>query len=178
MPKLNKDTGEITESNPFTKVDLPFFKTPYNHDREAESDRTALLCNDQSLTKQEFKEETDINTILNRFLKTGEPPPMALPEHFDDLSGRRTYFEMQTQLAEANARFYTLPASTRADFANQPAQWADEVVLRLEKGDVEGLRDIGFDIELKEPQKAAPAPAGAANGGTGGTPAPEPPKGP
>lgn len=164
--------GEIREA------DMPQWKTPWNHDTNFESDRTALYCDDESLTKQEFKEDADINTIIARFTRTGEPPPMALPEHFMDITGKQTYEQISERLAEANAAFYTLPAATRSQFLNDPTRWADEVMKRLNKADGDGLKEIGVDITIKQPEKPAPAPAGTANeGGAGSTPATPPSKG-
>lgn len=151
----------------------PMFKTPWNHDTNFESERTGLYCNDPSLTKQEFKEETDINVILERFMRTGEPPPMPLPEHFTDISGRQSYYEMQTKLATANESFYLLPANQRAEFQNDPTRWADAVVAAVDAGDRERLKELGIDVPPAKPQEAATAtPAG------GGTPAPTAPPAP
>ena len=39
-------------------------------DADALSDVTGLRCDDESLTHQEFAEESDINTIIDRLTKT------------------------------------------------------------------------------------------------------------
>lgn len=156
--KFNMPDGEIVDR------EMPQWKTPYNHDREFESDRTGLYCKDPSLTKQEFKEETDINVILERFTRSGEPPPMVLPEHFMDLTERTNYFDMARQIAVANEKFYLLPAATRAEFQNDPTRWADAVVQAVHLGDREYLAELGIDAP-ERPQAADPSP--------GATPAPE-----
>lgn len=155
--------------------DMPQWKTPWNHDTNFESDRTALYCNDRTLTKQEFKDETDINNIINRFLKTGEPPAMAIPEHFVDATTQLTYLEMQERLAEANANFYQLPPNIRAEYLNSPERWADAAMKALEQADGERLRKMGIDINFQqqkppEPQQKPPEPSTP----TGGSPAPVP----
>ena len=101
--------GELKEH------DMPIWKTPWNHDTNFESDRTATFCADESLTKQEFVEEQNINVILERLAKTGEIPNVVLPEHFLDLSGRTDYFTMASKIADANQLFYTLDAAKRAE---------------------------------------------------------------
>lgn len=162
-------TGEIVFA------EMPVFKTPYNHDTNFESDRTALYCADPSLTKQEFKEETDINTILKRFTKTGELPPAPLPEHFTDVSRRTSYFEMRCQIQEAEAIFYNLSADKRAEHLNNPERWADAVTKAVDAGDRDALLKLGIDVppapptEPPEP-KTTPTP-------TGGTPTPVPASG-
>lgn len=177
--KFEMPDGSIEE------IDMPAFKTPYNHDRDFESDRTATYIDEESMTKQEFKEETDINVILQRFLKTGEPPPMALPEHFGDLTTRLTYKDAAEAMAEANALFYMLPAGKRAEHLNDPNRWADAVMLALERGDRDFLNANGIEVPAKAAQDApkaeppsstSPAPKaaegapGTAEGGTAPTP--------
>lgn len=155
--KVTMPSGEIVEK------DLPVWKTPYNHDTNFESDRTSLYCKDPAKTKQEFRDETDINVIINRFMKTGEPPPIALPEHFMDLSQRTTYFDMASRVAEANKLFYELPATKREEFQNNPNLWADAVVKATNQGDYKTLEELGLevperpevpDIQLKETPEA------------------------
>lgn len=176
--KYTMPDGEIVEK------DMPVWKTPYNHDTNFESDRTASYDTSPSMTKQEFKEETDINVILERFMKTGQPPPMALPEHFGDLTTRLTYYEASQAMAEAHELFYTLPPKLRAEHLNDPNRWADTIMVALEKGDTDTLNANGIQATTRKPQEPlegrppaggstpAPAAAQAASGDskTGGTP--------
>lgn len=172
MPKqkFEMPDGEIIEK------DMPVWKTPWNHDTNFESDRTALFCADDSLTKQEFKEETDINNILDRFMRNNEPPPIPLPEHFGDTTVNETYHQMQNRLAEASAMFYRLPADSRAEHLNDPTRWADAVVKAVENNDVERLARLGIDATRKPQAAEGPPPAPVS---TPATPAaPTPPAGP
>lgn len=138
---VDEETGEVlAEPAPI------FFKTPYNHDTMAESNRTALRCEDPSLTKQEFKDESDMNVIIERLLRGADLATPVLPEHFGDMTGRKTYFQMQTQIAEANETFYALPAKTREKFSNNAAIWADAVVAAVEAGNRDALIEMGLDI--------------------------------
>lgn len=157
--------GELVEK------DMPQWKTPWNHDTNFESDRTALFCKEPSLTKQEFKDECDINVILERFLKTGEPPAMTLPEDFADISERRTYMEIAEQFAEARSLFYGLPAGTRESCNNDPAFWADQVVKAMDKRDGDRLNELGVAIPERMAAKLPPQPEPPKQP-EGGTPAP------
>lgn len=163
--QLTMPDGEIINA------ELPRFKTPYNHDTRLASRLSAVYSKQPSLTKQEFKEETNINTILDRFKRTGEIPPVVLPEHFADLSERPTYFDIATKVATANHLFYRLPATTRAIFQNDPNRWADEVVKATNSNNAELLEQLGIDATRKPQETEKPTP------GQGGTPAPEPPAG-
>jgi len=75
-------------------------------------------------TKQSFKEECDINTIMNRYLATGEMPVVnqRAPQYLDVSSGFDFAF-MQSQILEAEQLFSELPALLRNHFANDPAEF-------------------------------------------------------
>lgn len=148
--KFVMPTGDIVEA------DMPVWKTPYNHDRDFESERTGTYNNEPSLTKQEFKDDADINIILARFQRTREPPPVSLPEHFLDLTGRTTYFEMASKAADANAMFYMLPAEKRAEHLNDPTRWADAVVRAAETDNLDELVRLGIDAQAAPEQPQAP----------------------
>lgn len=173
--KFAMPSGELVEK------DMPIFKTPYNHDTNFESDRTGLYCTEPSLTKQEFKDECDINVILARYAQTDMVPPTVLPEHFRDFTNRTSYFEMSERVADAKAAFYTLDADVRAEYQNDPARWADSVVDKLQKRKFEALREMGIDIPLPNDTGntpgGTPAPTSGEGGGTPPGGGKEPPKG-
>lgn len=178
--KFAMPDGEILEK------DMPQWKTPWNHDTNFESDRTAFYSSEPSLTKQEFANDADINVILNRFAATREPPPIVLPEHFGDTTENPTYYEMAERTATAYENFYKLPASTRSAFQNDPSLWADAVVQASDSNDRETLRNLGIHVppeSHQEPNRVtpvqggppAPAPVPTAPGGPEGGAAPKPP---
>jgi len=138
--KIKMPDGELVENK------TPQWKTPFNHDTDFESERTGLYCRDPSLTKQEFKEDADINVILERFMRGGDLPPPVLPEHFADTSGKTTYFEMASKVAIANKVFYELDAKKRAEHLNDPTRWADAVVKATEAKDADALEQLGIDV--------------------------------
>jgi len=75
-------------------------------------------------TKQSFKDECDINTIMNRYLSTGEMPVIneRAPQYLDVSSGF-DFSEMQRQVLEAEELFSELPSILRNRFANNPADF-------------------------------------------------------
>lgn len=172
MPKqkFEMPDGEIIEK------DMPIWKTPWNHDTDFESRRTGSFNKEPSLTKQEFKEETNIQFLLERFMKGGEPPPIVLPEHFLDATQQPTYYEMQSRIADANSNFYKLDASMRSRFLNDPALWADAVVTAVNEGDKEFLEECGIELKPQEAATATPDAGGAtpAPGSAKAPPAPPP----
>lgn len=104
-----------------------FFKTPYNHDTNEESDKYALTCRDASMTQQSQAEEADINTIVRRFGITGHLPNIPLPPLLADFD---EVFDFQTAMNTANLAkqsFMQLPADVRDAFRNDPHRFVSTI---------------------------------------------------
>ena len=82
----------------------------------------------QGRTKQSFKDECDINTIMAQYVKTG-----VLPSAYDPNSGQfldATGYEYQAAMelvASANSMFHNLPSAVRSRFENDPAKFLNFV---------------------------------------------------
>jgi len=98
------------------------------YDPDAVSASTALDCRDESLTHQEFREECDINTIIDRF-GIGENPIEAQKWVTDvDISNAPSdYMSVMNQLNEARDQFMSLPAKVRSSFDNDPGRFVSFV---------------------------------------------------
>lgn len=98
------------------------------YDADQLSHDTGLDCRDESLTHQEFKEECDINTIIDRF-GIGENPIEAQKwvTNVDIADAPDNYMDVMNQLNEARDQFMSLPAKVRSNFDNDPAQFVDFV---------------------------------------------------
>jgi len=122
-------------------------------------------------TKQAFKDECDINTILKRFLRTGVLDFTNKREaQYGDTTGLEFNQAMQT-VAQAKSLFADLPAGLRARFKNDPAEFLDFV---QDDRNMEEARKLGLLKPAKTDPLASPEPASA-------TPAPalaSPPKSP
>lgn len=82
------------------------------------------LSSGESMTKQCFKEECDINNIVKRYMDTGilgDPFDTRKPV-FGDFSDVPDFHEAQGVIAKAFEQFADLPAEVRDRFANNPAQ--------------------------------------------------------
>lgn len=101
------------------------FRTPFNYDADEVSESSGLLCEDDSRTKQSFKDECDINVIVGRF-GIGEPPlvPRKIPLQgdFHDAPSFQEVLNMQLQAAET---FGALPAKVRERFGNNPVKFVE-----------------------------------------------------
>lgn len=108
----------------FTDDGFPavFCRSPYNYDTDKESDLTALECNEESLTQQQFAADADINTIVRRFGLTGELPENPNPPVYADFDDIFDFQTAHNAVIAANARFMAFPAELRARFSNSPQQ--------------------------------------------------------
>lgn len=156
---VDEETGEVL-------VTEAFFKTPWNHDTNVESNRTGLLCTDRSLVDESFKDESDINLIVQRVMK-GMEVPVVLPEHFGNADDIPTLLDARTRIAETNAIFYNLPPKLRERFNNDPGYWEHLVIQELGSGNAEQLRALGVDPSNLLPETT--------QGALGGSPAPAAP---
>lgn len=97
-----------------------FIRTPYNYSMEDESYDSGLFCQGKTLTKQSFKEETDINHIVKMFGVTGKVPVTLIEPSYGDFTGVNDYHSAMNQINAANDVFMSLPAKLRAKFDHDP----------------------------------------------------------
>jgi len=100
------------------------FRSAYdNHDVISSS--TGLACADPSLTQQQFKEESDINTIVDRFMKTGHlPDPVSMPQYVD-YEGVFDFQSAMNVVRQADENFMRMDAKVRARFHNSPQEFLE-----------------------------------------------------
>lgn len=162
MRNIDPVTGEIVR---------PLVRTRFNYDMDEASIQSSLACIQvdeegyDGKTQQNFKDECDINTIVNQFLKTGEMPDnIRLPQYID----YEGVFDFQTAMntmMEAEASFMQLPAPLRAEFQNDPQQFLEYCANPANKEDMHKRGLLRPDYEPPKPADApAPAPAPAPGG--------------
>lgn len=76
-------------------------------------------------TKQEFKEECDINEVLRRWTKTRELPPPRAALRYGDFTQVTDYHEAMSAVTDAETAFNELPAHMRTRFNNDPGELLD-----------------------------------------------------
>jgi phage internal scaffolding protein len=100
-----------------------FCRSAFNYDMDLASDQASLKCLDPSLTQQQFKDESDINTIVDRFMKTGVMPnPVNMPQYLDSDG----IFDFQTAMnyvRQADENFMRMDAKLRSRFNNSPQEF-------------------------------------------------------
>lgn len=75
------------------------------------------------MAKQEFKDETDINTILRRFAVTRQLPESVRMPTYGDFTGLTDFHEAMNAIVAARESFMEMPASVRKRFDNDPGEF-------------------------------------------------------
>lgn len=102
------------------------FKTIYNY---VQND--GVKFNEPSMTQQQFKDECDINKIMERYLKTGvlsDPLDQRGTPKYGEYAEIGDYMDHMNKVVEANEMFEALPASIRKRFNNNPADLVEFVM--------------------------------------------------
>lgn len=114
--------------------------------------RPVLVCG-ESLTKQAFKDQVNINKIIAKYNKTGMINHLSSrPGFYGDVSHIRSYQESLAVVQEAQELFAGLSAEVRARFGNDPEQMI--VFLSDEKN-----RDEAVKLGLVKGPEPEPRPA-------------------
>lgn len=95
----------------------------FSYDPDVVSRETGLSIDEaESVVQQQFAEECDINTIVERFGLTGElPNGVAMPVS-GDFTGVTDFHTAMNLVRQAQESFLELPAQIRERFANDPAR--------------------------------------------------------
>lgn len=107
------------------EIRFPFLRSAFNYDMDAASLESALICEEETRTQQQFKEECDINTLVERFGLMGTWPQdlrIPLASEFHDVFD---YQSALNQLIEADEAFMAIPAPIRAQFQNDAGKWVE-----------------------------------------------------
>lgn len=105
----------------------------------------------ESLTKQSFKDECDINYIMERFQRTGILPDQNPRQPvYGDFSSVLDFQTAQAVIAESMIQFQSLPAKIRERFGHDPVRFLDYV---NKAENIQEMIDLGIIIPRQEEQK-------------------------
>lgn len=111
---------------------------------------------DVSRTKQEFKDECDINRIMAKYVQTGVLPGNVAVGRYGDFSAVGSYQEALATVFAADAQFQALPAEVRDEFGNSPARFLAAVADPSQKA---RFQKLGLLVEEPKAEEAVGAPA-------------------
>lgn len=159
--QIDPETGEVLYAT--KQVELhgaAFFRTQYNYDRDAASKATATTCEIETRTQQQFKDECDINKLMERFGVTGTVPQVIRPPMQEDYEGIFDFQTAMNTLRRAQEEFMKMPSGVRARFQNNPHIFTQYFQNPENRAEAEKL-----GLVLPQPKKepiVAPEPPGGA----------------
>lgn len=103
----------------------PFFRTPFNYDTNEAGNESGLACKDKSLAQQQFKDESDINVLFNKYLETGEMPQIEATLTYQNFEGPFDFQTAMNAVRAAQEQFQQLPARIKNRFDNDPQKLLD-----------------------------------------------------
>lgn len=129
--------------------------------------RVQTSCGGVSRTKQEFKDECNINLIRKRWMNGGDITHLAKGQPtYGDHMNSMDYREKLNGIIAADEAFESLPSEIRQRFHNDPVELLEFVE---DPENIEEGRQLGlFAPEAEQPPKTPPIPE----------PTPEPPETP
>lgn len=126
-------------------------RKPYNRTRVQTS------FTGDSLTKQQFKKECDINHILKRYKKTGIIDHVKQSSiSYLDLTDVPTFHEALNIVHSANDAFMSLPSVLRNKFKNDPSLFLDFVSDPKNESE---MRELGLLEPVRPVAVDSPPPA-------------------
>jgi len=108
---------------------FPLFRTAYDNLQKDYSDMTAIDFSypeddinhpSRSRTVQADAAETDMNVIMDKYIKTGLVPQGLAEPFYGDASALPDFMEAQQIIIDARNAFEALPAKLRDRFHNAP----------------------------------------------------------
>lgn len=126
----------------------------------------------ESLTKQAFSDECDINKIMRRAEQTGELPDMIKNNpQYGDFSDVPTYQEACNVVQKAEEQFNALNAHIRSRFSNDPAQFLEFATNPANAREMIKMGLATQRMESTQPLQSAVTPSPASSGPKDGDPA-------
>lgn len=101
---------------------------PVIRSRYSEMEKVHFACEGESLTKQSFKDECDINVILAKYTKTGVLPDLIKQNpQYGDFSTAEDYQTSLNKVIFAETQFNSLSSRVRDRFHNDPVEFLNFV---------------------------------------------------
>lgn len=156
----------MSSKNELVEADTPAF--PF-HTQYTAPVRIQTLNDKPSMTHQSFKDEQDVNFIIDRYTQTGFLPPLRPEGAYMDASMVEDYQTLMNNLIAVRTAFEALPDEIRQEFQS-PEDWIDAaldherlsaILDRVNQGDSEGSSDsseVTGEAPGQSPEGAASAP--------------------
>lgn len=110
-----------------------------------------------SMTKQSFRDEVDINKIMAGVQKTGFMPVRGGQPFYGDVSDVVDYRDSLEKVREAEQLFAQMPARIRSRFDNDPGKMLDFL---SDDSNLDEAVDLGLVVKKDEPHEVVVPKAG------------------
>ena len=131
-------------------------RAPYNYDADSASLQAHSDTVGESLTKQSFADECDINRILERFAITGHVPDNVRAPSFGDFVDIPSYQDALNAVIEAERSFMQMPANVRARFGNDAHAFVE---FCSDPENLPEMRKLGLAVQAVTESAPTPSPA-------------------
>jgi phage internal scaffolding protein len=102
-----------------------------------------------TLTKQEFKEECDVNNVLKRYDSTGLITHVnTATAHYGDFTEVNEYQQSLNAVMDAQRAFSELPSEIRKEFANDPGKFFE---FATDPKNSDRMVELGLAVAPAEP---------------------------
>lgn len=138
------------------------FRNPYNYDGDIVSHESGVdFSDDPGMTQQHFRDECDINVIVDRFLKSGEMPPNV---NFGDVdvSEVADFHDAMNIVRAAQEQFDALPSKVRERFHNDPVRLMEFVGSEANRAEALALGLLKPPAPVQAPVEPSSPPTGEA----------------
>lgn len=102
-------------------------RSSYNYDTDKASLASGFACVGKTMAQQQFKEECDINTIVENFGLTGQMPQNVRVPINEEFVESLDYQSSLNIMMEAENAFMQFPAKIRDEFGNDPVKFVNFV---------------------------------------------------
>ena len=102
-----------------------FVRSPYNYDTNEASQLAGSYNSEETRTQQHFKEQCDINRIVQTYAKTGLVPGNPRTPMEEDFVGIVDFHTAMNAVRRGEEAFMELPAELRRRFHNDPQEYVE-----------------------------------------------------
>ncbi len=127
--------------------------------RNAYSPRISVIspCGDGA-AQQQFKDDCDVNTIMQRFQKTGAIDHVSKHQPQYGFATPNDYHQSLNIIMTAQSMFNDLPSKIRNEFSNNPQAFLEFV---QDPKNADRAKELGLTLSPKAAAQAAPEAPGA-----------------
>jgi len=132
----------------------PFVRHPYNYDADRASVLAGLACLEPTMAQQQFRDECNINVIVERFGLTGQLPSNVRAPEYGDFTSVVDFQTAMQAVRQAQESFMLFPAEVRERFGNDPQRLLE---FCADSANLDEARKLGL-VMPSEPVEATPTP--------------------